>query len=138
MSGKRFPWGDTISQSQANYNSSAGYAYDLGPVGYNPTYYNGATPYTSPVGSFAANGYGLYDMAGNVYEWTADCWHESYADAPKDGKAWEEAGRGDCARRVIRGGSWDNIPDDLRSASRLRYSTDDRNTNIGFRLAQDL
>jgi formylglycine-generating enzyme required for sulfatase activity len=94
---------------------------------------------THPVGADKTrNAYGLYDMAGNVYEWTADCWHESYADAPKDGKAWEEAGKGGCARRVIRGGSWFYSPDYLRSAYRYVYFIDFRNDNIGFRLAQDL
>ena len=94
---------------------------------------------THPVGADKTrNPYGLYDMAGNVYEWTADCWHESYADAPKDGKAWEEAGKGDCARRVIRGGSWFYRPDYLRSANRYGDYTDFRYFYLGFRLAQDL
>ena len=69
LSGKRFPWGDTISQSQANYNASSRYSYDLsGAVNnFHPSYPAGGQPYTSPVASFAANGYGLYDMAGNVF-----------------------------------------------------------------------
>ena len=77
-------------------------------------------------------------IAGNVYEWTADCWHEGYADAPKDGKAWEQAGKGDCARRVSRGGSWDVTPDALRSATRSWSLIVNRYGLIGFRLAQDL
>ena len=65
--GQRFPWGNTISESQANYYAiPAGYSYDLGPyTGYN-TNFNSGSACTSPVGSFAPNGYGLYDMAGNV------------------------------------------------------------------------
>jgi formylglycine-generating enzyme required for sulfatase activity len=67
LNGKRFPWGDTISESQANYKGNTNdYSYDLGPNGYNAAFDTTGKPYTSPVGYFAANGYGLYDMAGNV------------------------------------------------------------------------
>ena len=75
LSGLRFPWGNTISESQANYyGSTSSYSYDLGPNYYNSIgSIGGTSPATSPVGSFAANGYGLYDMAGNVLEWCWDC-----------------------------------------------------------------
>ena len=73
LSGKRFPWGDTITHSQANYFSASAYSYDTSPTrGNHPTYATGETPYTSPVGAFAANGYGLYDMAGNAWGWCND------------------------------------------------------------------
>ena len=92
----------------------------------------------APVGSFPANPFGLFDTAGNVWEWVQDCWHESYKDAPKDGSAWLEAKAGDCGRRVHRGGSWYFIPRSLRSSSRNRDFTVVRSNTIGFRLAQDL
>ncbi|MEE1569300.1 MAG: SUMF1/EgtB/PvdO family nonheme iron enzyme, partial [Alphaproteobacteria bacterium] len=59
---------------------------------------------TSPVGSYSANAFGLYDVLGNVFEWVSDCWHESYTGAPADGGAWTTGG--DCGGRVLRGGSW--------------------------------
>jgi len=59
---------------------------------------------TAPVGRYGANPFGLNDMLGNVWEWTADCWHGSYDKAPTDGSAWEQADGGDCTRRVVRGG----------------------------------
>ncbi len=87
---------------------------------------------TAPVGSYAANRFGLYDVLGNVWEWVQDCWNEHYADAPGDGRAWET---GNCSRRVGRGGSWDNSPRHLRSASRYWTFTGHRNNNNGFRIA---
>ena len=70
VSGKRFPWGDTVTHNQANYYSSSVYDYDISLTReWHPDYNDGDKPYTSPVGSFAPNGYGLYDMAGNIREW---------------------------------------------------------------------
>ena len=90
--------------------------------------------HTAPVGSFEANGYGLHDVLGNVWEWTQDCWNESYAGAPADGSAWEE---GSCGLKVSRGGSWTNLPWELRSAR--RYSNFTRGTYyLGFRVARTL
>jgi len=90
---------------------------------------------TAPVGSFAANAFGLHDMLGNVWEWTADCWNESHARAASDGSARIT---GDCSRRVLRGGSWSVNPGDARSAYRVRVTTDGRNVNLGFRVARTL
>jgi formylglycine-generating enzyme required for sulfatase activity len=91
---------------------------------------------TAPVGSFAANGFGLYDMVGNVFEWVEDCVHDNYVGAPTDGSAWMEGG--DCNSRVVRGGSWDTAPIILRSAHRGRRSADLRGTGLGFRVGRTL
>lgn len=86
---------------------------------------------TAPVGSFAANPYGLYDMHGNVWEWCQDKWHGDYQGAPTDGSAWES---GDSAIRVLRGGSWHSNAQYLRSATRDISTPVSRNNNVGFRL----
>ena len=90
---------------------------------------------TAPVGSFAPNAFGLYDVLGNVSEWTQDCWNDSYAGAPTDGSAWES---GDCDRRVLRGGSWFITAWFLRSANRSRSAPDTRDMYYGFRVARVL
>ena len=89
---------------------------------------------TAAVGRYQPNSYGLYDVHGNVWEWLADCWNDSYAGAPSDGRAWT---LGDCSLRVVRGGSWYLVPRNLRSASRYRYTRSNRFDFIGFRLVQD-
>jgi formylglycine-generating enzyme required for sulfatase activity len=91
--------------------------------------------YTAPVGSFQPNAFGLYDMIGNVWEWTQDCWNESYQGAPTDGSAW---GMGDCGRRVVRGGSWGDEPQNCRCANRGWVEPGGRVSNLGFRLARTL
>ncbi len=90
---------------------------------------------TAPVGSFPANPFGLHDTAGNVWEWVADCWHETYRGAPADGSAWLN----NCpeSRRVLRGGSWDYYPRLVRVSTRFRYDIGYR-SDSGLRLAQDL
>jgi formylglycine-generating enzyme required for sulfatase activity len=93
---------------------------------------------SAPVGSFAANPFGLQDTAGNVWEWVQDCWHVNYDGAPDDGSAWGESEDGGCGRRVVRGGSWFTVPVLLRSAHRSSYVADGRLVRLGFRLAQDL
>jgi formylglycine-generating enzyme required for sulfatase activity len=130
LSGKRFPWGDTITHSQANYYSSSSYAYDTSATrGYPPTYNDGMVPYTSPVGSFAANGYGLFDMAGNVWEW---CWDQGggYGSTTQTDPRGPESG----SYRVWRGGSWDYEAWNSRSAFRSFHPASGAN-NMGFRSA---
>lgn len=89
----------------------------------------------APVGSFAPNAFGLYDMHGNVWEWLEDCYHDNYGGAPANESAWTA---GDCKSRVIRGGSWMYYPQNLRSAYRIGTSTDDRGDVLGFRVGRTL
>ncbi len=90
---------------------------------------------TVPVGSFPANAFGLHDMLGNVREWTADCWNPSHAGAPVDSTARL---RGDCSRRVLRGGSWFDYPRLTCSAYRSSLTSDLRLDFVGFRVARTL
>jgi formylglycine-generating enzyme required for sulfatase activity/CRP-like cAMP-binding protein/chromosome segregation ATPase len=90
---------------------------------------------TAPVGSYEANGFGLFDTAGNVEEWVGDCYVDSYARAPTDGSAVQEAG---CEARVIRGGGFTSAGKRLRSASRDRHEPEGRLDHLGFRVARDL
>lgn len=92
--------------------------------------------FTAPVGSFSANAFGLYDMHGNVSEWTADCWHDSHAGASATGAARKDDG--DCSRKVLRGGSWVDDGRRLRSAARTMMRVDDRSAIVGFRVVRDL
>ena len=91
--------------------------------------------YTAPAGSFGANGFGLHDMHGNVMEWVEDCWNYSYVNAPLDGSAWES---GDCGLRVLRGGSWFNVPRHLRAANRGWVDSGSRSSGYGFRVSRTL
>jgi serine/threonine-protein kinase len=86
---------------------------------------------TSLVKSFTPNEFGLYDMNGNVWEWTQDCWHNNYRGAPNNGSAWAN---GECDAGVIRGGSWLNQASFLRTSVRGRYSRSARSNTNGFRL----
>jgi len=89
---------------------------------------------TAPIGLFPANAFGLHDMTGNVQEWTADCYHESYDGAPADGSAWV---RPHCTQRVVRGGGYTSPLDTLRSAKRGQLDQDTRLDNLGFRIVRE-
>ena len=92
-------------------------------------------PHTWVGGAYEPNAFGLHDMLGNVWEWTADCLHESYRGAPSDGSVWTDGG--DCGRRVLRGGSWETPLTGIRAAN--RYWHDNRGSNTtGFRVARNL
>jgi formylglycine-generating enzyme required for sulfatase activity len=131
LSGKRFPWGDTITHGEANYYSDARYSYDVSPTrGYHPTYATGSTPYSSPVGSFAPNGYGLYDMAGNMWEWCWD-WYSSsyYASSPSSDPRGATSG----SYRVLRDGGWYSNADSTRTANRDVNDPGFSSGDLGFR-----
>ena len=147
-------WGDEIGWNRANCNGCG-----------NRSWYNEKT---SPVGSFSENGFGLYDVHGNVWEWVEDCQNGSYDGAPTDGSAWESedrywrnelrhrrnesgfrfeippievapiSGSKDRCRRMVRGGSWSSESRDLRSASRDQFTAWDQRHDVGFRVARTL
>jgi formylglycine-generating enzyme required for sulfatase activity len=113
-------WGDEIGKGNANCRGCGD---------------NLDSQQTSPVGSFSANQFGLYDVAGNVWQWVQDCYHDDYDGAPTDGSAWTS---GDCSQHVVRGGSWLFETLSVRSASRGKRRTDDRYDGLGFRVARTL
>jgi formylglycine-generating enzyme required for sulfatase activity len=119
-----YPWGDNIKlngKAMANCNG-CGSEWD--------------NRRTAPVGMFAPNGFGLYDMVGNIYSWVEDCHHDDYDGAPTDGSAWIKGG--DCKNRVVRGGSWNDSSDNLRSAARDQHSVRIRDYSLSFRVARTL
>ena len=117
----RYHWGDEIERNGANC-AGCGSRWD------------GAS--TSPAGSFSPNPFGLYDMHGNVWEWVEDCWHDDYEGAPSNGGVWTD--KGDCSRRVLRGGSFFTSPTLLRSAYRSQDPSRSRLKLVGFRVAREL
>ena len=121
-----FWWGSSISTSQANYDGN--YTYGNGVKGE----FRGRTV---QVGSFVPNPWGLYQVHGNIWDWTEDCYHDSYSGAPADGAAWTS---GDCSRHVRRGGSWYLYPYYLRSATRTGRPAGDRDIYTGLRVGRTL
>jgi formylglycine-generating enzyme required for sulfatase activity len=122
-----FSQGDAISPDLANYDGSSDGA---GPSDTN-------RQSTLPVGSFAANAFGLHDMQGNISEWVEDCWHDEYTEqAPTDGSPWIDGGS--CNGRVVRGGSWEDSQAELRSAARTGGAKEDRFYTDGLRIARNL
>ena len=135
LSGQRFPWGNVITENLANYDGSTNsYSYDLGPNGYNAAFADGVAPYTSPVGYFAANGFGLYDMAGNVFEWCWDWYGTLYGQPTNTNPTGPAAG----SYRVLRGGDWVDVAVSSRCADRNYYSPDVNDDLIGFRCVRGL
>ncbi len=119
-SNTKYPWGNEVGNNRANCDG-CGSSWD--------------GKQTAPAGSFSANGFGLHDMIGNVWEWVGDCWNGNYAGAPSDGSARMD---GVCSLRVLRGGSWDFKPRNVRSALRNWYRSGSRSSLLGFRLARTL
>jgi formylglycine-generating enzyme required for sulfatase activity len=117
-------WGDAVGVAKANCNG-CGSQWDDHEL--------------APVGSFGPNPFGLFDMLGNVWQWVGDCWNDSYVGAPVDGGRWFQ---GDCRKRVLRGGSWSNLPTFVRSAVRSRGDADGKSfdyaTYAGFRVVRAL
>jgi formylglycine-generating enzyme required for sulfatase activity len=129
LSGQRFPWGNTINESQANYNAyPSSYAYDVNSYSGNNTNFNTGNIYTSPVNYFAPNGYGLYDMAGNVWQWCWD-WYGSYGSASQTDPRGAASGSG----RMRRGGSWNLNAFFCRSAFRDLNFPASIDIIVGFR-----
>ena len=125
-----FSTGGCISTDQANFDGN--YAYSACPQSQR------FLEKTRPTAAYPANAFKLHDVHGNVYEWVQDCYHSSYAAAPRDGHAWMEEDHGDCARRILRGGSWINFAPLLRSAFRNRDAMDAAYNHVGLRLARTL
>jgi formylglycine-generating enzyme required for sulfatase activity len=160
LSGKRFPWGNTISQTQADFHSSSDYSYDVSPSKgiFHPLWGVGDNPYTSPVGFFngtkkykaeyqwpgsatsyqttsGANNYGLSDMAGNVWEWCNDWLSDTYYSVSP---YYNPPGPTSSSSRVVRGGYWGSAASYCRVAYRGYSLPAGRSFGIGFRLVLDL
>jgi formylglycine-generating enzyme required for sulfatase activity len=128
-----FYFGETIDTELANYRGTEASEYKWSGI-YGRGKLGEYRGKTTPVGTFAANNFGLYDMHGNVWEWCADNWHNSYEGAPSDGSAWLNSTTEEKELRILRGGSWVGDPRGCRSADRLRFFIDYLNYDCGFRV----
>ncbi|MDB6162915.1 MAG: formylglycine-rating enzyme family protein [Xanthomonadaceae bacterium] len=132
----RYPWGNAAPRPGAanitggKDTSPGGRHWSNGFVGYGDGYWGPA-----PVARFGANAYGLHDLAGNVSEWVADCWHDSYRRAPDDEAPWINPG---CHMGIVRGGSWASSPEQTRSTWRSPQDVDATNARVGFRVVRDI
>jgi formylglycine-generating enzyme required for sulfatase activity len=116
-----YPWGDEVGRGNASCNGCGSKWDNLRPA---------------PVGSFAANRFGLFDMVGNILAWVDDCYHPNYEGSPPvDGTPWIT---GDCSRRVDRGGHWYDLPEFIRSAARDKGTPDRRGFDLGIRVGRTL
>ncbi len=133
---RRFPWGEdypslpVANLAGANDSSPNGATWPQGFTGYQDGHWGPASQ-----GQYPSNGLGVHDMAGNVMEWTEDCWHDSYIRAPSNGAAWVNPG---CKQRVVRGGSWASTPAIARSAFRMAMSEEASDVRVGFRIVRAL
>jgi formylglycine-generating enzyme required for sulfatase activity len=116
----KYWWGNNIGKNRANCDGCGSRWDDKS---------------TAPVGSFASNPFGIYDTVGNVWEWCVDPWHSNYKGAPTDGQVWSG---GDESYRVLRGGSWDDVPRDGRTAGRNRFTSVERDGSFGFRVVSSV
>lgn len=129
-----FPWGNSMSRAYGNYGHPDCCARVDGTKG-EGVVGEDKWAYTSPVASFVPNPWGLYDVAGNVWEWMSDCWNDRYEGAPTDGSSWDT---GDCARAPMRGGSWTHYSRNVRAANRNENLRVNAVNGYGMRLAEDI
>ncbi len=134
--GSRFSWGANISHDLANYYADNVYLWDISATyGYHPDYLSESAPHTAPVGRFAPNGFGLYDMAGNVFEWCWDWWNSDYYSSSP---TTDPRGPATGSARVLRGGAWSNNGSYCRPAYRFWEEPGELRSDIGFRLTRSI